>query len=310
MLGFSWEKWGELAVTYGTSIALALGHIILIGLGGWIALRVIRRSLQKLEDVLMHRAESEDQIESGATQKRVKTLAGLLRTVASIAVWAIVIVTSLTELGVDIGPILAGAGIAGLAVGFGAQNLVRDIISGFFFIMENQVRVGDVAVINGTGGLVEAITFRTITLRDLSGVVHIFPHGQVSTLSNMTMKWSAYVIDVGVAYKEDTDAVVAVMKEVHAEMMTEPEWRSKMLQELEVFGVDNFGESEVTIKARMRTVPLQQWNVGREYRRRLKYAFDQRNIEIPFPQRTLHAPEAIGAHIIRQATESSRARVA
>ncbi|HUU45154.1 MAG TPA: mechanosensitive ion channel family protein [Acidobacteriota bacterium] len=310
MFGLSWEQCGELAVTYGTSIALALGHIILIAVGGWIALRIIRRSLLKLEEVLTRHADSEDQIGSVATQKRVRTLAGLLRTLASIVVWAIVVITSLTELGVDIGPILAGAGIAGLAVGFGAQNLVRDIISGFFFIMENQVRVGDVAVINGTGGLVEAITFRTITLRDLSGVVHIFPHGQVSTLSNMTMKWSAYVIDVGVAYREDTDAVVDVMKEVHAGMMAEPEWCSMILQEIEVLGVDDFGESEVTIKARMKTVPLQQWSVGREYRRRLKYAFDEKGIEIPFPQCTLHAPEAIGAHIIRQASDPAPAKVA
>jgi small conductance mechanosensitive channel len=176
--------------------------------------------------------------------------------------------------------------------------------------MENQVRVGDVAIINGTGGLVETITFRTITLRDLGGVVHIFPHGGVSTLSNMTKKWSAYVINVGVAYKEDTDAVVAVMKEVHAGMMADQDWAPKILQELEVFGVDDFGESEVTIKARMKTVPLQQWSVGREYRRRLKYAFDEKGIEIPFPQRTLHAPDAIGAHIIKSAGDAARVEMA
>jgi small conductance mechanosensitive channel len=301
MTEIAWEEWRTLLVTYGTSIALAAGHIILILIGGWIALRVIRRALHKLEDMLVKRADAEDQLEKIATEKRVKTLAGLLRTMATITIWTVVIITSLTEIGVDIGPLLAGAGIMGLAVGFGAQNLVRDIISGFFFVMENQVRVGDVAIINGTGGLVQTISFRTITLRDLSGVVHIFPHGEVSTLSNMTKKWSAYVINVGVAYKEDTDEVVAVMKEVHAGMMADPEFAPKILQAIEVFGVDDFGESEVTIKARMKTVPLQQWNVGREFRRRLKYAFDAKGIEIPFPHRTLHAPQEIGAHLVRQA---------
>jgi small conductance mechanosensitive channel len=192
----------------------------------------------------------------------------------------------------DITPIIASAGIAGLAVGFGAQNLVKDVINGFFMILENQVRVGDVAVVNGTGGLVEAISFRTITLRDLSGTVHIFPNGTVTTLANMTKDWSFYVMDIGVAYKEDTDRVSAVMKEVGKELQEDPEIGPNILEPIEIMGVDNFGESEVVIKARLKTLPIQQWMVGREYRRRLKKAFDEQHIEIPFPHRTLYMGEA------------------
>jgi small conductance mechanosensitive channel len=190
---------------------------------------------------------------------------------------------SLGQLGLDITPILAGAGIAGLAVGFGAQNLVRDVISGFFMVLENQVRVGDVAVVNGTGGLVEAITFRTIVLRDLAGVVHVFPHGTVNTLANMTKEWSAYVIDVGVAYKEDTDRVVDIMRRVAEELRRDPGFGPSFLEPIEIFGVDSFRESDVTIKARLKTLPLQQWTVGREYRRRLKKAFDAEKIELGKP---------------------------
>jgi small conductance mechanosensitive channel len=203
-------------------------------------------------------------------------------------------VICLDELGLDVTPILAGAGIIGLAVGFGAQNLVRDLISGFFLVLEDQVRVGDVAVVNGTGGLVEAITFRTIVLRDLAGVVHVVPNGAIMTLANMTKGWSGYVIDVGVAYKEDTDRVVDVMTVVAEDLRKDARFGPMILEPIEVFGVDDFKESEVTIKARLKTVPIQQWAVGREYRRRLKKAFDARGIEIPFPHRSLYVGTATG----------------
>ena len=197
----------------------------------------------------------------------------------------------LKEIGVEIAPIIASAGIVGLAVGFGAQNMVRDIISGFFMILENQVRVGDVAIINGTGGLVEKINFRTIVLRDLGGVVHVFPNGTVTTLSNMTTEWSAYILNIGVAYKEDTDQVIEVMKEVGREMLEDEEFGRMMLEEPEIFGVDKFDNSAVVIKGRIKTKPIRQWAVGREYLRRLKYAFDARDIEIPFPHQTIYFGE-------------------
>jgi small conductance mechanosensitive channel len=177
-------------------------------------------------------------------------------------------------------------------VGFGAQNLIRDLISGFFLVLEDQVRVGDVAIVNGTGGLVEAITFRTILLRDLSGVVHVFENGTINTLANMTKEWSGYLMDIGVAYKEDTDQVVAVMRRVDEELRQDPVLGPMILEPIEIFGVDDFAESAVIIKARLKTRPIEQWSVGREYRRRLKKAFDAEGIEIPFPQRSITVREA------------------
>lgn len=266
-------------------------RILLILTVGYVAIRALRFGLRKLEQVLLTWREREDK-ERIANEKRVKTLTGMLRTICLTLLWVIGIVMSLDQIGLDITPILAGAGIVGLAVGFGAQNLVRDIINGFFMILENQIRVGDVGVVNGTGGLVEAISFRTITLRDLSGTVHIFPNGTVTTLANMTKDWSAYVMDIGVAYKEDTDRVVEIMREVGEDLRQDPQVGRKMLEPIEIMGVDAFGESEVLIKARIKTLPIEQWSVGREYRRRLKKAFDRENIEIPFPHRTLYMGEA------------------
>jgi small conductance mechanosensitive channel len=220
------------------------------------------------------------------------TLTRLVGTLARVVLWSVVGVICLAQLGLDVTPILAGAGILGLAVGFGAQNLVRDVISGFFLVLENQVRVGDVAVVNGTGGVVETISFRIIVLRDLAGVVHVFPNGTVNTLANMTKEWSGYVIDVGVAYKEDPDRVMEVMRRVADALREDPKYRPSILEPIEIFGVDDFKASEVTIKARLKTLPIQQWTVGREYRRRLKKAFDGAGIEIPFPHHSLYMGEA------------------
>jgi small conductance mechanosensitive channel len=194
-------------------------------------------------------------------------------------------------MGIDIGPILAGAGIAGLAIGLGAQNLLRDVISGFFIILEDQVRVGDLAIVNGTEGQVETITFRTIVLRDLAGVVHIFPNGTITTLANMTKGWSACVIDIGVSYKEDTDRIVEIMRAVGEELRRDLLFGKKMIEPIEMLGVDRFGESEVVIKVRLKTVPGEPFNVGREYRRRIKKAFDRHGVEFPVLRRTIHLAE-------------------
>jgi len=278
-------------------------RIILILAVGYLAIRALKFGLKKLEQVLLTWREREDK-EQIANEKRVKTLTGMLRTICLTLVWVVGIVMSLDQIGLDITPILAGAGIVGLAVGFGAQNLVRDVINGFFMILENQIRVGDVAIVNGTGGLVEAISFRTITLRDLSGTVHIFPNGTVSTLANMTKDWSAYVMDIGVAYKEDTDKVAEIMREVGEDLQQDPQFGRKILEPIEILGVNNFGESEVVIKARLKTIPIEQWSVGREYRRRLKKAFDRKNIEIPFPHRTLYMGEASRPWLVKNVAVS------
>jgi small conductance mechanosensitive channel len=217
----------------------------------------------------------------GATRARVATLTSVVRTLALVGLWSVVTVVCLSQLGFDVRPILAGAGIVGLAVGFGAQYLVRDVITGFFLVLEDQVRVGDVAVVNGTGGLVENVTFRTIVLRDLAGTVHIFPNGSVTTLANMTRGWSGYVVDVEIAYGEDPDRVVAVMRRVAEELRQDPTHGPSILEPIEIFGVDAFKDSSVVIKARLKTQPIQQWAVGREYRRRLLRALAAEGIEIP-----------------------------
>lgn len=239
-----------------------------------------------------HKTREPVETVKGSTRKRVTTLVGILKTIGYFSIWAIVLISCLDQVGVNAAPHPGGRRIIGLAVGFGAQNLVRDVIAGFFMILENQVRVGDVAIINGTGGLVETTTFRSIVLRDLAGVVHVIPNGAISSLSNMTKEWSAYVIDVRVNYKEDTDKVVDVMRETAETLRKDPEFRDRIIEPIKIFGVDDFNESGLTIKARIKTEPIQQWNVGREYRRRLKKAFDAKEIEISFPHRSLFMSEA------------------
>jgi small conductance mechanosensitive channel len=286
MTGISLETIVPWLLTMFATVGIASLRIGLVLVIGYIAIRFMRLGLHQLERVMILASDKTDQ-ESGTASKRAATLTGILRTIALSAIWAIIIIESLQLVGLDIAPILAGAGILGLAVGFGAQNLVRDLISGFFIILEDQIRLGDVAVINGTGGTVETITFRTITLRDFSGVVHIFPNGGITTLSNMSKDWSAFVLDMGVAYREDTDRVVAVMRAVGEELRRDPEFGALMIESIEVVGVENFADSAVTLRSRIKTKPAEQWKVGREYRRRLKKAFDAQGIEIPFPSRTL-----------------------
>ena len=253
-----------------------------------VMLKAIDLFLPRLKSVMVNRSGEGGAASVEELEKRIQTLLGVVRTVAKVVVWTMLILLLLRKFGVDVAPLIAGVGIAGLAVGFGAQELVRDVISGFFILLENQIRTGDVAVINGAGGLVESMNLRTITLRDLEGVVHVFQNGKVESLSNMTKGWSAIVLDIGVAYKEDTDQVAKIMQEVAEELRADPAFGEKIIEPMEIFGVDAFADSAVVVKGRIKTKPIQQWAVGREYRARLKKAFDAKGIEIPFPHRTLY----------------------
>ena len=284
MFGNSTETFLPKLIDIGLDFAKASLRIVLIIVAAYISLRLLRLAFNRLETLLIRAIAATEVIPEAAT-KRIRTLMSVLWTIVVGLVWFLVVLMALGQIGVNITPVLAGAGIVGLAIGFGAQNLVKDLVSGFFLILENHVRVGDVAVINGTGGLVEAISFRTIVLRDEAAVVHVFPNGSINTLSNMTKDWSAYVISVNVAYKEDPDRVGDVMRATAEEMFGEPKYRSAMLEPIEILGVDGFTESSVTIKARLKTQPLQQFAIGREYRRRLKKAFDAAGIEMPPSQR-------------------------
>jgi moderate conductance mechanosensitive channel len=290
MFGDSVEKFFPRLFEIGIDFVQAsLGVALIIG-AAYVGLRLLRLGFNRLEELLV-RAAAAAEVVPGTATKRVRTLMSVLWTIVVGLVWFVAVLTTLGQIGVNVTPVLAGAGIVGLAIGFGAQNLVKDLVSGFFLILENQVRVGDVAIINGTGGLVEAISFRTIVLRDEAAVVHVFPNGSVTTLSNMTKDWSAYVISVNVAFKEDPDRVVDVMRRAAEEMYAEPSYRAVMLEPIEIFGVDNFTETAVIIKARLKTMPLQQFNIGREYRRRLKKAFDVAGIEMPIAQRAVRIGE-------------------
>lgn len=271
-------------------IAFTTVRVLLILLLASVAMRILRRVLVGLESRMVKRYAVENEPPTEAA-KRMETLTKLIRQAVRLAIIIIALLVVLSQLGLEIGPLLASVGVLGLAIGFGAQNLVRDVISGFFFILENQVRVGDVAVVNGVGGLVERLNFRTIVLRDLSGVVHVFPNGAITTMSNLTQEWSAYVFDIGVAYKEDTDHVVAVLRKVLADMQRDAKFGTLILGDAEVFGVDKFDNSAVIIKGRIKTRPIRQWEVGREFLRRVKQAFDREGIEIPFPHQTLYFGE-------------------
>jgi moderate conductance mechanosensitive channel len=255
-------------------------RIIMILVLAWIAMKLLQKFLSRMERDLIRQSSADGEPPS-ESQKRIDTLIRLIKQGLMLALWITASMVILRELGVEIGPIIASAGIAGLALGFGAQNLVRDIIAGFFIILENQIRVGDVAEINGTGGLVEKINFRTTVLRDLSGVVHVFPNGTIEKLANMTKEWSAYVFDIRVGYRENTDKVVAIMQEVGAAMFNDAKFGGMMLAEPEIYGVNQLSETAVVIQGRIRTRPILQWDVGREYLRRIKHAFDENNIDIP-----------------------------
>ncbi len=292
---------------YWISIGASLVRVIGILLVALVATRLLRR----VGMALRARAEAEyakrgNKASSAELSKRLVTLVRFARVTLASAIWSLAVVMALREVGYDVGPLIAGAGVIGLAVGFGAQNLVRDVISGLFLLLEDQVRVGDVAEINGKGGLVEEINVRTTVLRDMEGVVHIFPNGGIQSLSNRTRGFSCYVFDIGVAYKEDTDRVTEMLKQVAEELSNDPDFENKVLGPLEVFGVDKFADSAVMIKARIQTLPLAQWAVGREMNRRIKRRFDREGIEIPFPHRTLYWGEGAKPGLSETDTEAIR----
>ncbi len=262
-------------------------RIALILFGAFLLARLVNRWVPSLRAHAVRLMLRHDGGQAGEIEKRAATLGGIFRKTATVGIYLLAAVMALREAGFDIGPILAGAGVVGLAVGFGAQNLVRDVISGLFLLIENQIRLNDVVRINGESGVVEEINLRTTVLRGFDGAVHIFPNGTIQSLSNLTREYSYYVFDLGVSYKDDTDRVVAAMRETADRLRAEPDFAPLMLEPLEVAGVDRFADSSVIVKARIKTLPGQQWKVGREMNRRLKVRLGELGIEIPFPQRTV-----------------------
>jgi small conductance mechanosensitive channel len=253
-----------------------------------VALLLLAFAVVRIIAAVIVRAERDLTVGTGLDalerRKRAQTIASVLRRALAALIWSTAILIVLRELDVDITPVLTGAGIVGLAIGFGAQTLVRDVITGFFLIVEDQVRVGDVAMVNGTGGLVEQINMRTIVLRDFEGVVHVIPNGEIKTLANRTKDFSYYVIDLGVDYDEDTDRITALVREAGEQLMADPAFAPFILSPVEVLGVDDFKDSAVSLKFRIKTMPLKQWEVGRELRRRLKFILDREGVRIPSPR--------------------------
>jgi len=266
-------------------------RIIFVLAGSYAVTRVAHLLIERLHLFVTSTGEG-PVAEIAERKKRAETLRHILSGAVTTIIMIIAVLIVLRELSVDITPIITTAGIGGLAIGFGAQNLVRDIISGFFVLLEDQVRVGDVATINGKTGVVEAIRLRTIVLRSLNGTVHVIPNGAISELSNMTKDYSYAVLDVGVAYKENIDEVMEVLEEIGAELCNDPEHNKNLLGPLEIFGVDSLGDSAVTVRIRIKTVPITQWGIARELRRRIKNTFDAKGIEIPFPHVSIYMGEA------------------
>ncbi len=266
-------------------------RIALILLAAFIVWLLIRFVLSRLERRIIKLSEQKGSSPDEA-RKRAVTLTALLRRLAFILYWFAIALTLLSQLGIKIGALLAGAGVAGLALSFGAQSLVKDVISGFFIVMENQIRVGDVATIDGTSGTVEAINFRTTLLRDINGGLHVLRNGAINKLTNLTCDWSGYTFEIGVAYKEDMDRVIAVIEQVGKEMKNDTQLGARMIADMEIFGVNQLGDSAVTVQGRLKTRPGSQWATGRAFLARVKKAFDAEGIEIPFPHRTLYFGEA------------------
>ncbi|HUK34490.1 MAG TPA: mechanosensitive ion channel domain-containing protein [Vicinamibacterales bacterium] len=249
-------------------------NIIVIIVGSTIVVRALHLAIDHLQfKIGLTHAKSDLE-----WQRRATTITGLLQSLVTVAIGFVAVMMLLQELSVDIRPILAGAGIAGLAIGFGAQNLVRDVISGFFLILEDQVRVGDIAKINGVGGTVEQINLRTIVLRDGEGAVQVFPNGTIATLANMSKIYAYAVVDARVAYNEHLDRVIATIHEIGASMQTDPDWGALLLAPLDVPGVESIADGFSVIRIRLKTLPLNQSRVANELRRCLVTTFVARGI--------------------------------
>jgi len=259
-----------------------VARVTLILIVAWI-LQGLAARLIRLFRLYMSRRTEPDQV------SRIETLARVFRNAAAIVIIVVAGMLILNELGISIAPILATAGVAGIAIGFGAQSLVKDFFTGMFLLLDDQVRVGDVVEVGGKGGLVEEVTLRFVRLRDMDGHVHYVPNGEIKLVTNRTRGFATPTIQITIAYREDADEALKEAKAVASALRADPQWAERITDELEVIGMDKWGDSSIVLLVRLRVVPpIQQWNVKREYLRRLKRAFDERGIEIPFPHLTIY----------------------
>jgi small conductance mechanosensitive channel len=282
-------NWRELLnLNFYLPVLSNLLRIAFILVFAYIATRLVGRVLRTLRVYAVKVMRERGGVPEYELEKRAQTIAGLARKALFVLVWGIAGMMILKEMNFDVRPLLAGAGIAGVALGFGAQSIVKDVLAGLSMMLDNQVRVNDIAVINGKGGLVEEINLRTTVLRGEDGAVHIFANGNIQTLSNLTREFSFYVFNISVSYHGDTDTAVAALQQIGAALASEEPYQSAILAPLEIWGVDKLSDSGVIIKARFKTLPGKQWLVGREMNRRIKKHFQESEIEIPFPTQTLY----------------------
>jgi small conductance mechanosensitive channel len=265
------------------NISKDLLHVIILLLLAWLLMGVSRKLIRAFRNYMNSRSGSAEE------SRRIETLARVFRYISTVVISLVAGMLALSELGISIAPILGAAGVVGIAVGFGAQSLIKDYFNGFFMLLENQIRQGDVIEVCGKTGLVEDITLRYVCLRDNEGSVHYVPNGQITTVTNKSRDYAFALIDVGIAYRENLDEVCAVVREVGEALRADAELGPKILEDIEIQGVQDLADSAVILRCRFRTVALEQWNVRRAFLGRIKQAFDARGIEIPYPHMTLYA---------------------
>jgi small-conductance mechanosensitive channel len=253
-------------------------RIIIIVLGGIVGGRSVRVLATRLEGLIAGAAPSEEEAQ------RARTLARVIRSTALVTIVIVAGLMILVELGLDITPLIAGAGVAGVALGLGAQTLIRDIIGGFLILMENQFAVGDAIRVGSIAGSVEKMTLRATFLRDLQGALHVIPNGEIRIVSNLTKDWSRAMVDVGVAYEEDIGRVVAALGRIGQDLYQDEQFAPLLLEEPTVTGVETLGDWTVTVRTMVKTRPGKQWDVARELRRRIKESFEREGIEMPYPR--------------------------
>ncbi|MGH8985741.1 MAG: mechanosensitive ion channel family protein [Acidimicrobiia bacterium] len=291
--------WAEFADRFSAPLRVLLILVVAYILVR-ISRRIIKRAVRRLEtgdsesklETFRRRTglsllDTSDQMPTARRIQRARTIGVVLRSIVTVVIWTIAVLMALGELGVDLAPLLAGAGVVGIAIGFGAQTLVRDFLSGLFMLFEDQYGVGDVVDVGEASGTVEGVSLRTTRLRDVEGVVWHVPNGEIKRVGNMSQQWSRALLDIGVAYETDVPTAIRVIKETADAMWGDDEWSRLILGEPEVWGVEELGADRVIIRLVVQTRPLEQWAVARELRARIKRAFDVAGIELPLPQQTI-----------------------
>jgi small-conductance mechanosensitive channel len=256
-------------------IGIVIGLVILSQISKW-SVRWVERLIPE-----------KDPLQAAEVKKRAQTLGNTLRDALLVVFSFVALLMILGELGIQLGPLLATAGIGALAIGFGAQSLVKDVINGFFILLENQYRIGDAIEVAGVSGLVESLTLRRTVLRDLEGRVHMIPNGEIKIVSNLSKEWARSVLDIGISYREDLDRIIDVLSKIGKEMENEERFKEALLEPVQILGIERFGESQLVIRMAVKTAPLKQWEVSRELRKRIKNRFDEEGIQIPYPHRIL-----------------------